>query len=160
MAGGFAVSNRVVARNGIGRFIRECEMAAERTVKKAVDEGADMSRALAPVGPKEDPRTIPLKASIYTRMLGRTAGEWGAAARHAMAQEFGAGPHIITGNPNLAFYWEAAGRRFVPASVYYRQPGLVTVVNHPGNPAHPYLRPAYEAIRGRVMAIAAEEYPG
>lgn len=160
MAGGFAVSNRVVARNNIGQFIRECEVAAERTIEKAVREGAALSRTFAPVGHKPDLRTIPLKDSIYTKMFGRTSGEWGAAARHALAQEKGAGPHIIAGDPDLSFFWEAKGRRFVPASEFYHTPGLVTIVNHPGNPAHPYLRPAYEIISQRIMAIARGEYPG
>lgn len=160
MAGEFAVSNRVVARNDIGRFISACETAAERTIEKAIKEGAELSRGLAPVGHKHDSRTIPLKDSIFTKMYGRTSGEWGASARHALSQEKGARPHVIVGDPDLSFYWEAKGRRFIPGAEYYQQPGLITLVNHPGNPAHPYLRPAYEIIQGRLMAIARGEYPG
>lgn len=160
MADGFAVSNRVVARNHIGRFIDECSLAAKNTIEKAVHDGADLSRDFAPVGYKADLRTIPLKDSIRVRMRGRTSGEWYATARHALPQEFGAGPHPIYGDPDLSFFWEAKGRRFVPAQEFYNQPGMVTVVNHPGNPAQPYLRPAYELISQRIMAIARGFYPG
>lgn len=157
---GFAVSNRVIARNRIGEFIRDCEGAATKTVTKAARKGARLSRDFAPVGHKHDPRTIPLKDSIDWRLISRTAAEWYADARHALAQELSASPHVIAGNPDLAFYWEEAGRMFVPASHYYGQPDLVTIVNHPGNPAQPYLRPAYEIVMGQIMAIAAAEYPG
>lgn len=161
MAGmGIAVSNRVTARNDIGRFIRECELAGERTIERAVEEGANISRAEAPIGHKHDERTIPLNQSIRTRMRGRTSGEWYSTARHALPIEFGAAPHEIVGSPGLKFYWEAAGRMFVPAEIYYHQPGLVTVVNHPGNAPQPFLRPAYEAVMSKIMAIAKTEYPG
>lgn len=160
MAMGLAVSNRVTARNDIGRFIKECEMAAKRTIERAVEEGAQMSRDFAPVGHKVDERTVPLAQSIKSRMLSRTSGEWYATARHALPIEFGAAPHEIYGSPGLKFYWESAGRMFVPAEIYYNQPGLVTVVNHPGNAPQPYLRPAYKAIMDRIMAIARAEYPG
>lgn len=155
-----AVSNRVIARNGIGEFIDACRKGATRTVERAVKEGADLSRTMAPVGHKADVRTIPLADSIRHRMTGATSGEWYSTARHALPQEFGAAPHPIYGNPHLRFYWEAAGRMFVPAEEFYHQPGLVTVVNHPGNPAQPFLRPAYEAVMKRVMAIARAEFPG
>lgn len=157
---GVAVSSPVLARNSMGEFIAACERGAEKTVKDAIEEGAALSRTFAPIGHKHDKRTVPLQQAIHTRMLGRTRGEWYARARHALAQEKGAAPHPIYGSPGLNFYWEAAGRRFVPASEYYHQPGLQTVVNHPGNPAHEYLRPAYEAVMRRVMAIAKRNYPG
>lgn len=155
-----AVSNRVIARNGIGQFRVACERAAERTIKRAVNDGAELSRSFAPVGPKHDERTIPLAASIKARMTGSTSGEWYSTARHALPQEFGAGPHVIAGNPHLRFFWEAAGRMFVPAEEFYHQPGLVSIVNHPGNPASPFLRPAYNQVMGRIMAIARAEFPG
>jgi hypothetical protein len=157
---GIAVSNRVISRNGIGRFIAECEQGATGTVQDAIDRGADLSRSLAPVGHKVDKRTIPLKDSISSAMTSATSGHWVAAARHALAQEFGAGPHVIAGSPGLSFYWEEAGRMFVPAEIYYNTPGKVTIVNHPGNPAQPYLRPAYEVVMGEIMSIAAANYPG
>jgi hypothetical protein len=144
-----AMSNRVIARNGLGQFIRECEQAAEATVHQLVDDGAELSRAMAPEGSKPDPRTVPLKASITSKMTSRTSGHWQASARHALAIEFGAVPHRIEGSPFLSFFWDRMGE-----NVVFR------VVNHPGNGAQPYLRPAYEVIAGRAMQVAAEKYPG
>lgn len=144
-----AVSNRVVARNGLGQFIRECEQAAEATVQQLIEDGAKLSIAMAPEGSKPDPRTIPLKSSITSKMTSRTSGHWQASARHALAIEFGAAPHRIDGSPFLRFFWDRIGE-----DVVFR------AVNHPGNGAQPYLRPAYEIISGRAMAVAAEKYPG
>jgi hypothetical protein len=143
------VSNRVIARNGIGQFRSECSLAAERTVEKAVERGARLSRDFAPSGSKNDPRTTKLKKSIEPRMLGRTQGEWTATARHALAIEKGAVPHEITGWVN--FFWERESRDW--------EPGM-NLINHPGNAAQPYLRPAYAIVMGEVMAIARGEYPG
>lgn len=157
---GMAVSNRVIVRSRFGQFIRECEMAAEDTVKAAVEEGAQISRTLAPVGKKPDPRTVPLKDSIFVQMRGRTSGSWGSFARHALPIEKGARPHTIYGKPGLHFFWDEAGRWWVPAEDFYGIPGLVDVVNHPGNAAQPFLRPAYEQVMARIMQIAKQKYPG
>lgn len=153
--GHIAVSNRVIARNGIGQFIAECSMAASKSVDEMLDEGVHISDELAPVGHKEDPRTPTLHAAFYTHKLSRTSGVWGNDARHALAIELGAAPHEITGSPFLSFYWEAAGRRWVPG--LYGEPDIV---NHPGNAAQPYLRPAYETVMARSMAIMKRYYPG
>lgn len=155
-----AVTNQVHARNSIGRFISECEAAATATVQEMVDEGETLSKAMAPVGHKFDPRTVTLRAGMFSKMLSRTSGIWGNFARHALPIEKGAGAHVIRGNPALGFFWEAAGRNWIPAAVFYHQPGLADVINHPGNAAQPFLRPAYEVISGRAMAIARKHYPG
>lgn len=157
--GTLAISPRLILRNDLGRFIREVEVAGETLASKLVERGASLSRAMAPVGHKHDRRTIPLRDSIGHEMYSRTAGSWFATARHAMAQEKGGRPHIITGDPHLSFYWEAARRRWIPADEFYHQPGLVDVVNHPGNPAQPYLRPAYEIVLREAMTVAREVYP-
>lgn len=145
---GIAVSSHVIARNEMGRFIEDCKLAARQTVEDLVNEGADLSRALAPSGHKVDPRTTKLKASISSTMVSRTHGYWYAEARHAMAQEFGAGPHPIPGN--VSFLWEREGRWWIPGT---------NTINHPGNPAQPYLRPAYQAVAPRAIAVANRYYP-
>lgn len=150
-----AVSNRVVARNSIGRFISDCEQAAEDTAKDMVERGADLSRDLAPVGSKHDPRSIPIAASIRTHMISRTSGVWKATARHALAQELGARPHTMYGNPFFSFYWEAMGRMWKPGLF-----GDQDIINHPGNAPQPYLRPAYEMVMAQAMEIARANYPG
>lgn len=148
MPGELAVSNRVIMRDNFGRFRRECELAMGETIKQAVEDGAQLSRDLAPVGHKRDPRTTKLKDSITAVVVSRTQGYWQASARHALAQELGAAPHEIPGE--VHFFWEREGR--------WWEPGTNTI-NHPGNAAQPYLRPAYQAIMNRIMSIAKRYYP-
>jgi hypothetical protein len=150
-----ACSNKVIARNGIGQFRRDVEGAATATVRKAVQRGAKLSRQMAPVGPKHDRRTVPLAQSIKWEVTGRTSGHWFATARHALAQELGAAPHLIAGQPVFKFWWENEGRMWIPGLF-----GEPDIINHPGNPAQPYLRPAYELVMGSIMEIARQEYPG
>jgi hypothetical protein len=152
---GVAVSNRVVARNGIGRFISDCEQAGEATARKMVSRGAKLSRELAPVGSKHDRRSIPISQSIREKMLSRTSGVWQATARHSLHQEFGTRPHTMYGSPFFRFYWEAMGRMWVPGLF-----GGQDIINHPGHGPQPFLRPAYEMVMAQAMAIARAEYPG
>jgi hypothetical protein len=160
MAGSVTASPRVIARNGIGRFISQVEAAGTILTERLVEEGAELSRQYAPVGTEVDPRTVPLKESIFHEMTGATSGRWYSVARHALAQEFGAPEHPIPGNPDLAFWWEAEGRWWIPAEQYYGVEGLPDVVNHPGNPPQPFLRPAYEQVMSKAMQIARQVYPG
>ena len=158
--GTMAITGTLVARNEFGRFISECEAAATRTVEKAVEQGAELSRAMAPIGHKPDPRTIPLKDSITTVMFSARSGAWGSSARHALAQEQGASAHEITGF--LGFYWEEKGKSFVwddPRYDNWNEEEGATV-HHPGNDAQPFLYPAYRVIAQRLGGIAASEYPG
>jgi hypothetical protein len=143
----FGVSPTVYARDNWGRFISAQEENAARMVKDAIEEGAALSRAAAPVGSKHDPRTIPLNESIETEMLSRTSGRWVARARHALAMERGARPHPITAD--VRFWWENEGRWWVPSEGW---------INHPGNAPQPYLRPAFEEIKRRIMNIARRHY--
>jgi hypothetical protein len=149
-----ALSTRVFARNRIGQFTDECSAAGEATVSDMIDEGADLSRSLAPVGHKLDKRDVPLKESIESEMLSRTSGIWYSISGHALPIETGARAHPIPGKPGLRFWWDKEGRMFLPAPH-----GRVTVVQHPGNAAQPFLRPAYEAIMSRWSAIAKRYYP-
>jgi hypothetical protein len=149
------VSNRVVVRNNIGRFISECQAAGVRTVDEILDEGVELSREYAPVGSKPDPRTVPLKDGFFVQKLSPTSGVWGNFARHALAIERGARPHVITGNPTMQFYWEAERRMWVPGLF-----GPTDIINHPGNDAQPYLRPAYRTVMRKAMDIARRHYPG
>lgn len=153
--GNVAVSNRVIARNSLGEFIRDCEQAGEATTKKLVEEGAKLSRRLAPSGTKHDYRSIPIKDSIFPRMVSRTAGVWEALARHAMFQEEGTRPHWMIGNPYFHFYWEEQGRMWIPGLF-----GEPDIIGHPGNKPQPFLRPAYEAIMAKAMEVARQQYPG
>lgn len=153
-----AVSNQVIYRSNKGQFLANINGGATRTVQRTIDRGVELSKGYAPIGRKPDERTVPLHAGFFTKMLSSTAGVWGNFARHALPIELGAGPHQIPGNPALRFYWEAMGRMWIPAEIFYQQPGLPDLVNHPGNAAQPFLRPAYEDIRHEVMAIARQEF--
>lgn len=146
-----ACSNRVIARDRWGRFQRNIENASSEAVRELIEEGMNISRAMAPVGQKHDKRTLPLRDSLFMVMETATRGYWGSSARHALHQEYGTDPHTIPGHPNLAFFWEAAGRNWIPASIYYNTPGLQDMVNHPGHGAQPFLRPAYEIIRDKMQ---------
>lgn len=154
------VSNRVIARSRIGQFIRECEMAGHDTIEKAVERGARLSRDMAPVGREHDPRSIPIRESISSRMFGRTSGHWVATARHAPFQEFGATPHEITAW--VRFFWEKMGREWMLPSEYLMRTGYegADPIQHPGNRPQPFMRPAYEVIAAQIVQIAKGEYPG
>lgn len=137
----------VNARNDYGRFVAHYEHAAEQTVRDAIEEGARLSRTLAPRGSKPDPRTIPLANSIETEMTSKTRGRWVARARHAAAVEFGGRPHLITAA--VSFFWENAGRWWHPGEGF---------INHPGNRPQPYMRPAYDVVRRRMSELARKNY--
>jgi hypothetical protein len=149
------VSPRVVVRDDFGRFISECLAASSRTVDQLLDEGIAISQGLAPVGHKVDRRSPPIHASFYKRKLSRTSGVWGNDARHALAQELGARPHPIVGSPYLLFYWERERRMWVPGLA-----GTPDIINHPGNEAQPFLRPAYEIVMNNAIETARRNFPG
>lgn len=91
---------------------------------------ADAQR-MAPV------KTGLLRGSIYKEHSGLTARIGVRNVPYWSVQEFGAGPHIIRPVNKKALHWPGA-----------RHP--VAVVNHPGNPARPFLRPALYARRGAL----------
>lgn len=147
-----ATTSHVIARDSFGRFRRNIEQAAGETVRELVEEGMNISREMAPVGHKHDRRTTPLRDSMFMVMESSTKGYWGNFARHALAVEHGSRPHIIPGNPNLGFWWEKQGRMWIPAETFYGVPGMQDFVNHPGADAQPFLKPAYDVIRDRMMS--------
>lgn len=137
----------VTHRNRWGQFAAHYEHAGEQAVKDAIDEGARISRSMAPVGTKHDPRTIPLRESIDPVMDTRTRGGWVARARHARVVEFGSRPHPITAM--VRFFWESAGRMWTPGEGW---------INHPGTQPQPYMRPAFEIIKRKMSDIARRNY--
>lgn len=145
--GDVAVSNTVIARSDIGRFISLCEEAGARMMADIANDGANLSRELAPKGVKDDPRTPHLADSIVAESTS-TAARWKATARHALAQELGSIRHPQSGW--VHFFWEKEGREWEPGP---------NIIDHPGNPPHPYLRPAYEAMMARWMVYARRHYP-
>lgn len=143
----------VSARNHLGQFIRECEMAGNQTVKDMIEMGAEEARRQAPVGHRHDRRTVPLRDSIFTFMFNRTNGMFGSSARHALPQETGARPHVIISD-KFSFYWENAGRMWIPG--LFQDPDII---NHPGNPPQPFLRPALNKVLAQWRGVAKRNYP-
>lgn len=149
-----AFAGHVAARNDLGQFIAACERAATETVRELIEDGERRSIELAPVGSKHDERTVTLQAGMFSEMISRTQGRWGCAARHALPIEFGAAPHVIMGNPWLYFFWEEQGRDWIPGLT-----GAPDIINHPGNAAQPFLRPAFAEIKGEASAVMRSKYP-
>jgi hypothetical protein len=144
----------VKSQNNLGQFTRDIKRAGQGTVEEMVKEGANLSRALAPEGHKHDRRTLPLKQSIIWKMHGRTNGSWGSVARHALAQELGnRGGYPIVGDLFLQFFWENAGRNWVPG--LYGEPDIVI---HPGHGKQPFLEPALTILMTRWQQIARRHY--
>ena len=143
---GLVISPEIRYRDTSGQFLAECDAAGVEAIAAVGEEGATLAQAIAPRGAVEDPRTESIVDSIEFEQHGMS-GRIIAQARHAAAQELGAGPHPI-GQPgqhlsNRATGWYGRG-----------------VVSHPGNPPQPYLRPAYEILRGKMIQIMSKFYPG
>lgn len=163
-----ARSRTVVARDEFGRFAAECNAATRDGIEDIVKDGAAASRRYAPVGTKVDTRPghIPLKRSIRYEARG-LRGEWYSVSKHALPQELGAAPHLIVGK--VRFFWTKANEwfvwnhpRFGPVGSGKRYenwtPGGGVTINHPGNPAQPFLEPAYEEVAlhgGSIRRIKA-----
>ncbi len=151
---GVVYTNRVIARNSFGRFIRECEQAAEATVYDTVKEGAEVAAVLAPK------RTGRLASSIEPFMLSATSGVWGSNVKYAAAQEKGAVPHPISAY--VSFYWDKMGRQWLHPPTYQRLTGHpgADPINHPGNAATHFLRDSAAMMQRRMAQIAKSRYPG
>lgn len=143
----------VSSRNNLGQWAKQLEHAGSDTVQDMVDEGAKLSRAMAPTGEKFDRRTLTLKDSIRTQMHGRTNGSWYSVARHALPVEKGARAHLIVGDPFVKFFWERMGRMWIPGLF-----GEPDVIHHPGNQAQPFLQPALSIVMSKWRSIANRHY--
>jgi hypothetical protein len=145
--GDIAVSAKVIARDEFGRFIEACRIGGTETMRDISEKGAQLSRELAPIGKKPDPRGPRIVDSITSYYTSTTA-HWQAATPWAIDQELGAGAHEIPGN--VSFFWEREGRMWHPGD---------NTIHHPGNRPQPYLRPSYQAMMAQCLAIARTHYP-
>lgn len=143
-----ANSNHVLTRNQFGRFINAVEAGNGAALTEALNDGVEISRSLAPKGHKRDKRTRSIQDSFYIRRVSRIEGYWGNSARHALPQETGSKRHPITGR--VTFWWEKKGRLWHPGD---------NIIDHPGNPAHPYLRPSYEVVMKRMPEYLRKHAP-
>ncbi|MFE9391706.1 HK97 gp10 family phage protein [Streptomyces sp. NPDC006784] len=104
----------------IGRYLDKLAVAIE----------ADASRYAAV-------KTGYMRGSLYREVDGLTLRVGVRNVDYWMAQEYGAGPHIIRPVNKKALHWPGA-----------QHP--VAKVNHPGNPPRPFLRPALYTRRGAL----------
>lgn len=148
------VSNNVIVRDNFGRFIADIEGAATKSVEEALDVGIAAARVQAPK------RTGRLKASFVPVILSRTAGVFMNQAPYAGAQDQGARPHDISAY--VSFFWDKMGRRWMSPPEYLAKTGYpgADPIYHPGNPATHFMDAGYSAIKRRMQAIIAKNYPG
>ncbi len=145
--GAIHVSPEIRYRDRSGQFLAECDGAAAEAVKATGEEGKSIAMAMAPVGSEPDERDIPIVAGLEFYMTGATSGVIVSKSGHSLPQEFGAGPHSI-GAPGQYLHNP------------FNQFSARGPVQHPGNPAQPFLRPAYNVIRRKMTEIMARFYPG
>lgn len=139
--------------NGYDEFVERCKLAAFQSVDEMRQIGERRARVYAPV------KTTALRGAMRSRMRSRTEGEVSNAKPYALPQELGASPHPITGFLN--FFWEKIGRMFVwnnPAYNNWNEAEGATV-RHPGNRAHPYIRPALRYAISQWRRILPRYYP-
>jgi hypothetical protein len=130
---------------------RHISEAGEKTARELEKIGSSTAHALAPVGPAgghHDGERPILRSNIKTKWTGSKSFWITIDAINVMSQETGAGGHVITGNPYLHFFWEAAGEWV-----------KTTSVEHPGNPAVRFMEAAFAAMDGAVDSIADRNYP-
>lgn len=151
--GTLVVSRQLTVRDRSGAFIADCAGAASKSIAEAIQQGAAISRSMAPV------KTGTLAGSIAPVQLSRTTGVWGTDIFYAMYQEKGAGPHEIPSR--VSFYWERMGRQWMWPETYLIKTGFpgADPINHPGNPAQPFLEPAYDMMKHKLVRIMAKYYP-
>lgn len=149
-----AVSNHVIVRDEFGRFIRDIEEAATKSVEDALDVGIAAARVKAPM------KTGRLRGLFVPAILSRTSGVFLNEAPYAMAQDQGARPHPI--DAHVSFFWDKMGRRWMWPETYEKvtkHPGA-DPIHHPGNPATGFMLAGYEAIARAMPGILQRRYPG
>lgn len=140
-----------VSRSRVGRsqvFVNVNDAQEQRVFVRFADEDAreraqkvlDVARAEAPVGkgPTSGALRASLKVTQSRETTGRYATGWDVSAntKYAMFVIKGTRPHVIKGNPFLAFFWPK-----VNAFVVFRS------VNHPGTKPNDFLSRALRAAR-------------
>jgi len=137
-------------------WAQRTDAKAKRVMQQLCEEGAQISRDLAPVGKPEvtfhgGNRRAPgeLKRSIEV-FITPGGGQWGSKLDYALAIEKGAKPHPISGNPFLSFPRRTA---ITKTAVSGKNAGhiITRTVNHPGNEPKPYLRPAFDQIKHKIL---------
>lgn len=109
----------------------EVDRAAASYLRKVAIEIENDAKRFVPIA------TGQLRAGIYREVNGLDARIGVRNVGHWSAVEYGTGPHIIRPVNKRALHWPGAAHP-------------VAVVNHPGTPAQPFLRPALMRRRGAL----------
>lgn len=147
---GVTVTSQVFVRNGFGRFAALCADAGEDTVDRVLDQGEVIARGEAPYDTGE------LEGGIRAVKLSRTSGAIRSTAPHTMPQEEGATDHDIPRSFGRPSPW-GFGRAWLDSGRSLSHGGPMW---HPGNKPQPFLRPALAYMKGALMRVARQEYPG
>lgn len=105
--------------------LAKIEVRASEAVKQVLDDIADDARRIVPKDTRE------LHDSIKVEYVpGATEGAVTVGTDHWAPTEYGSGPHIIESSGDHSLHNQETGE-------YYGK-----IVNHPGTPEQPFLRPA------------------
>ena len=141
------------AKDNFGRFASRMDEAAMQSLLDILDVGQEAAQAAAPSGPHSgehhDGARPRLVDNIQQAMVSATSGVVYIDAVNALSQEFGAAPHVISGNPDLVFWWKKEGKLFVGPTV-----------NHPGNEPRPFMEEGFFAMDEAAEDIIQANYGG
>jgi len=130
-------STRVQWRDEFGRFAQALDVGAQRSQEEASQVGAVLAAALAPK-----------RSGLMAGTIRSTGHGFVVGTAYALAQEKGAGPHLIGANFGVTLANEAEG--FGP---------VLGPVLHPGNPATHFMRNALRMVNQRLMGIIRGNMP-
>lgn len=136
MAGvGFSV--RTQWRDEFGRYAQALNIGAQRSQQEAGEVGAVLAAGLAPK-----------RSSLMASTIRSTGHGYAVGTAYALAQEKGAGPHLIGTSFGATLVNEAEG--FGP---------VLGPVVHPGNPATHFMRDSLRLVNQRLMGIIRSHMP-
>lgn len=137
--------------SALRRYLEGPEGPVARSLAEICIEVESEAKLNATGRPGPNVQTGRLRSSITWQLVRGPQGwygEVGSAVEYAHYVEYGTEPHRIYPTVEHFARNAAAGKR--TAALYWkgaRHP--VAYVNHPGNPAYPYLRPAVIAVSER-----------
>jgi hypothetical protein len=144
--GGILVSNRVVARNELGRFAERVHEANSRATATAGRRGAMKMREIVPK------KTRNLAQSVHWHLTGSTKGEisFGRGAPYWRYVAYGAREHKITAW--VRFWWEREKRPWALPSDPDQK------INHPGIKPHPFIQTVHHYTQLELEDAMRREY--
>ena len=135
--GNIGFETRVQWRDEFGRFAQALDVGAQRSQEEASQVGAVLAAALAPK-----------RSGLMAGTIRSTGHGFAVGTAYALAQEKGAGPHLIGATFGSTLVNEAEG--FGP---------VMGPVVHPGNPATHFMKNALRMVNQRIMGIIRGNMP-